>query len=193
MRMLAVDRVYCGYPGGRPRGSGGTGASVCARKRRVHPLNQQPPCGRFDSHDGQQLLQAAAGGRIHHADGAIGCLVCNSQAPGNRADASRAGLGEGADVSYTTDWTEPELKRFLLRVGLFERRGMTNESAELLAEKCLEREREGDWKDMHACVECAHWQSGERCAVTRMATITTPTMHRCEHFSWQVPRQEVTQ
>ena len=96
-------------------------------------------------------------------------------------------------ATYITDWMDAEINRLVLRESLFQRRDLTQEQAERLAERCLERERETGWKDMHACVECKHWQRGGRCAATGLATFPKTLMHRCDRFEWQVPRQEISQ
>jgi hypothetical protein len=85
-------------------------------------------------------------------------------------------------------WTEPEIKRFVLRDGLFQRRGLSAERSESLAEKCLERERDTGWRDMHACAECKHLQRGNRCAVLNLFTPPIDMLQRCHFFGWQVPR-----
>lgn len=87
-------------------------------------------------------------------------------------------------------WTDPEIRRFGLRVSLFMRRGLPESDAEELAERCLERDRETDWRDMHACAECQHFQRGHRCATFRHGALPLAVLHRCPGFGWQVPRQE---
>lgn len=87
-------------------------------------------------------------------------------------------------------WTDLEIRRFVLRDGMFQRRGLSSERSESLAEKCLERDREGDWKDMHACAECKHLQRDYRCAVSSSGALPLDVFHRCPSFGWQVPRIE---
>ena len=92
--------------------------------------------------------------------------------------------------SIDITWSAQEVRRFSLRVGLFMRRGLSEPNAELLAERCLERDRESDWRDMHACAECRHLQDGHRCATFRHGALPLAVLHRCPGFGWQVPRIE---
>jgi hypothetical protein len=62
--------------------------------------------------------------------------------------------------------------------------------AERLAEKCLERDRAPDWRDMHACIECKHLQYGGRCAATKRDALPKEIFHRCHSFGWQMPRTQ---
>lgn len=93
-------------------------------------------------------------------------------------------------ITYAPDWADEEIKRFLAREGMFIRRGLSASDAERLAEKCLDRDRAPDWRDMHACIECKHLQSGGRCAATKRDALPKEIFHRCHSFGWQVPRKQ---
>lgn len=86
-------------------------------------------------------------------------------------------------------WTDAEINRFLLRVGMFERRGMRSDDAEAMAERCLNRDRDMD--DRRACIECAHRQGSGFCATTKLPVFPAEIFHRCHRFEWQVPKQEI--
>ena len=89
-------------------------------------------------------------------------------------------------VFVTPLWTDAEINRFVLRAGLFERRGLATDDAEVLAERCLSRDRDLD--DRRACIECKHLQGGGRCALTRKDALPKTMFQRCHGFEWQVPR-----
>lgn len=80
-----------------------------------------------------------------------------------------------------------EIKRLVLRIGMFQRRGLTHADAETLAEKCLNRDRDIGARDMRACIECKHWQFGGTCAA-KQAPAEKTMFQRCPAFGWQVPR-----
>jgi hypothetical protein len=86
-----------------------------------------------------------------------------------------------------TPWTEREIKRFILRVGLFVRRGLGWVAAEAFAEKCLVRDRDSDGRK--ACIECNSLQKGYQCAAGK-GPLPLTIFHRCPAFGWQVPRIE---
>lgn len=85
---------------------------------------------------------------------------------------------------------DEELRRYDLRVAMFKRRGASSEQAEQVATTCLERERDIGWRDMHSCLECKHYQHGDRCAVQPCGALQKTLFHRCHRFEWQVPKQE---
>lgn len=85
-------------------------------------------------------------------------------------------------------WTDAEINRFLLRVGLFDRRGLSADAAEMMAERCLNRDRDMD--DRRACIECAHRQGSGFCAATKLPVFPTEIFYRCHRFGWQVPRHQ---
>lgn len=78
-----------------------------------------------------------------------------------------------------------EIKRLVLRIGMFQRRGLSESRAEWLADRCMLRDRDMD--DRRACIECKHWQFGGTCAAKQVALPKT-MFHRCHKFGWQVPR-----
>lgn len=92
--------------------------------------------------------------------------------------------------SIDITWSAQEARRFSLRAGLFVRRGLPELDAELLAERCVARDRSSDWRDMHACAECRHLQDGHRCATFRHGALPLAVLHRCPGFDWQVPRTQ---
>ena len=85
-----------------------------------------------------------------------------------------------------TNWTDNEIKRCILREGLFVRRGMSDEAAETLAERCMFRDR--DFDDRRACIECKHMQESGFCKATKQWAQQKDMFHRCHRFEWQVPR-----
>ncbi len=91
-------------------------------------------------------------------------------------------------MSYATNWTDAEIRRFQAREGLFRRRGLNEGEAEQLAEKCLERDRCMASFDMRACIECAHFQPGGKCARISAGAMPKTVFQRCNEFAWQVPR-----
>ncbi len=101
-------------------------------------------------------------------------------------------------MSTATDYrpmSEREIGRFVFRVGLLQRRGLTEAQAETLAERLLARDRDGD--DRRACLECAHLSRDGSCALHRegrlpgvLSRTYTPvreTLQRCPGFSWSLP------
>lgn len=85
---------------------------------------------------------------------------------------------------------DEELRRYDMRVAMFKRRGASSEQAEQIATSCLERERDIGWRDLHSCLECKHYQRGDRCAVQPCGALQKTLFHRCHRFEWQVPKQE---
>ncbi len=80
-----------------------------------------------------------------------------------------------------------EIKRLVLRIGMFQRRGLSESRAEWLADRCMLRDRDTD--DRRACIECKHWQFGGTCAA-KQAPAEKTMFQRCPAFGWQVPRIE---
>ncbi len=62
-----------------------------------------------------------------------------------------------------------EIDRFLVRVAVFNRRGMGLDAAEMLADKLVIRDREED--DRRSCIECSNLQSNGRCAAAQAGKI----------------------
>ena len=73
--------------------------------------------------------------------------------------------------------TGREIDTFAERSNQFNRRGLTALDAELLADKLVNRDRDGD--DRHLCVECRHCRPGLRC-VNKLAVLHV--LQRCDHF-----------
>jgi len=89
---------------------------------------------------------------------------------------------------------DPVLARLSKRVGLFKRRGCSEEQAGELAELLLLRDADRD--DRRMCIECAHLQRDSGCFAARQGWIAgaaaylTPVqnmLQRCERFEWQKP------
>jgi hypothetical protein len=98
-------------------------------------------------------------------------------------------------ASIAGTWTGREIDRFSKRVVMFASRRLTNVAAEKLAERLVERDRDGD--DRRICLECRHLRRSGVCQVAhegRMhgASVTyapvTTVLQRCWHFDWEVPK-----
>jgi hypothetical protein len=91
-------------------------------------------------------------------------------------------------------WGDKQIARFMFRVALFVRRGMTEPDAETWADRLAERDAERDTRRL--CLECEHLQRSGHCfaasqgwitgAEKRMQPVTTQ-LQRCEAFSFQKP------
>lgn len=86
-------------------------------------------------------------------------------------------------------WSEPELKRFEARVGLFLRRGWDEPRAEQWADRLVQRDAEGD--DRHLCIECSNLRRDGTCfgaaqgwvhGASRRLNPVTDVLARCEAF-----------
>ena len=73
--------------------------------------------------------------------------------------------------------TGREIDTMAERTSLFNRRGLPALDAERLADKLVNRDRDGD--DRHLCVECRHCRPGLRC-VNKLAVLHV--LQRCDHF-----------
>ena len=80
-----------------------------------------------------------------------------------------------------------EINRMVLRIGMFQRRGLSESQAEDLSDRCMLRDRDIDAR--RACIECKHFQHGGTC-VAKQATAQKTMFHHCQAFGWQVPRIE---
>ena len=94
-------------------------------------------------------------------------------------------------------WSEVEINRFLARQGMFNRRGLSPDESEQLAEKCLLRDRDMD--DRRMCIECKNLQQSGGCfaaaqgrmaGVPRYLTPVKTILMRCYRFEWQVPHTQ---
>lgn len=83
----------------------------------------------------------------------------------------------------TGTWTEREMTRFVFREALFRKRGESPSEAEKLAERLVQRDRDGD--DRRYCIECAHIRSAWACTQGGPSIREVP--HRCERFAWMKP------
>ena len=93
-----------------------------------------------------------------------------------------------------TPWTDAEINRFNLRVGLFERRGLTTDESEKLADHLAARDQERD--DRRMCIECSQLQQDGGCFAARRGLMSNASrslhpvktiLMRCEHFDWLKP------
>lgn len=89
----------------------------------------------------------------------------------------------GAGWPATAPWSDIEIRRFLKRVGLFERRGLPTNDAEALADSLVLRDRDRD--DRRCCVECDSLQQSGTCF--RSLPISRTQLVRCFGFRWQQP------
>lgn len=94
-----------------------------------------------------------------------------------------------------TPWTEAEIKRFNLRVGMFTRRGLEDLKAEEIADRLARRDQEKD--DRRMCIECDFLQKTGDCfkATKDLSNPNGPThfpvktiLQRCTAFKWRVPK-----
>lgn len=91
-------------------------------------------------------------------------------------------------------WTDKEIARFSFRRGLFIRRGVSMDRAELLADTLALRDQQHD--DRRMCIECSNLQRDGGCLAVRQGWISktdkrhTPVqdvLQRCEGFQWSKP------
>jgi hypothetical protein len=93
-------------------------------------------------------------------------------------------------------WSDAEHRRFEFRMGLFQRRGLAEDEAEVLASRLVLRDQQRD--DRRVCLECVHLQRSGHCAEVigkRMPvaceperfTVISTQLARCSHFAWAVP------
>ena len=103
-------------------------------------------------------------------------------------------LRSAARSPATTDWLDGEIADFLVRRDRLMRWGHSEADAEALAERLLQRDRDGD--DRRMCVECTSLTRASRCSVAaagrmpgvdrRLEPVST-VLQRCEAFQ---PRKE---
>ena len=93
-----------------------------------------------------------------------------------------------------TPWTDKEINRFQLRCELFERRGLTPDDAEHIADRLALRDQERDERRM--CIECTQLQQDGGCFAAKRGLMSNATrslhpvktiLMRCEHFEWLKP------
>lgn len=95
---------------------------------------------------------------------------------------------------------ERELSRMAFRIGLAQRRGLSEAEAERLADRLLARDRDRD--DRRMCVECSHLQAraqrdgtdgcfaaeqGWLGPVGRFFSPLRTVLQRCTQFDWAKP------
>lgn len=91
---------------------------------------------------------------------------------------------EAANECHAAGWSGAEIVRFEARAQLLQRRGISEQEAEDLAERLTLRDREGD--DRALCLECRHYRNG-RCGNQGRAGLGsadvgrtfTATLQRC--------------
>jgi hypothetical protein len=74
-------------------------------------------------------------------------------------------------------WSEVESQRFMVRHANFRNLAILDRPAEMLADRLVARDREGD--DRHLCVECRHCRPGPRCT-KHLAVLDI--LQRCDQF-----------
>ena len=86
---------------------------------------------------------------------------------------------------HSTAMNPAEISTFMARQRLFLSRGASADMAEALADRMVQRDREGD--DRGLCLECQHLRgSGPyRCAVPRRADLRQPDLPRVLAFTMQ--------
>ena len=108
-----------------------------------------------------------------------------SKTPVSSSEVSALVSSTAAGIDDPDRWCWPhsqamtgrEIDTFAARSNQFNRRGLAALDAELLADKLVNRDRDGD--DRHLCVECRHCRPGLRC-VNKLAVLHV--LQRCDHF-----------
>jgi len=80
--------------------------------------------------------------------------------------------------------SERQIKRFLFRQGLLERRGLSTEAAERWADHLNFRDHDGD--DRRLCLECRHYRAGDF-TCREGGVVVLNLLQRCEIFDWEMP------
>lgn len=80
-------------------------------------------------------------------------------------------------------WNEVQISRFKYRHGLFQRRGMSTDAAEVLADKLAFRDYELDTR--RVCFECENHQRGNTCH--KRLPVSLGQLVNCSGFSFQKP------
>jgi hypothetical protein len=100
----------------------------------------------------------------------------------------------GIATATLTPMDDRAIGRFLYRVGLFMRRGWTEDKAEQFADRLFRRDVDRD--DRRACIECSNLQRTGLCLPATHGRIPytskrfqpiTDLLQRCEFFKWQTP------
>ena len=91
-------------------------------------------------------------------------------------------------------WGDAEFRRFDFRVGLFQRRGLLESEAHVLADRLALRDMEKDGR--RVCDECAHLQRDGGCfaaaqgwmpGVSKRHQPVRSLLQRCAQFDWAKP------
>jgi len=93
------------------------------------------------------------------------------------------------------EWTDRQIGRFLYRVALFVRRGMSPERAELWADRLAWRDHDRD--ERRLCIECKHIQRSGACFAASQGrvpgvnparyAVVCDVLQRCIAFEFQTP------
>ena len=81
--------------------------------------------------------------------------------------------------------TDAQVKRFALREGLLQRRGMSSDQAEAWADRLHDRDCDSGDK-RHICFECKHFQAARKTCFKRNNTSPFQLVN-CQGFDWQTP------
>lgn len=102
-------------------------------------------------------------------------------------------LADSCCWPHSTAMTGAEIDTFTARLARFTDKGLTLDDAERLADKLVNRDREGD--DQHVCLECVHLRHGARCGNWQAAGVAirardaqlpgdfTTMLQRCDGFN----------
>ena len=82
-----------------------------------------------------------------------------------------------------------ETARMIFRIGIFKRRGLSENEANTLADQLLERDYDRDGR--RSCYECSQYQKFGTCFAKQQGWIKhdpiRDRLHVCEGFEWQTP------
>lgn len=81
--------------------------------------------------------------------------------------------------------TAAQVKRFVLRVGLFQRRGMSADQSDAWADRLHDRDSDSGDK-RHICFECKHFQAARKTCF-KVNTTSPYQLVSCVGFDWQTP------
>lgn len=130
----------------------------------------------------------------------------------NRRRGYRQGLREGGETGWglagdevmlmtqtqvnarMQRWGDREILRFTFRAGLFQRRGLTKDEAERMADRLALRDQEKDGRRI--CLECRHLQQTGGCFAAQQGWLPNTSsghqpvrdlLQRCEQFAFVTP------
>lgn len=81
--------------------------------------------------------------------------------------------------------TAAQIKRFVFRESLFQRRGMTQAQAEAWADRMHDRDCDSGDK-RHTCFECKNFQARRKTCFKKQPT-SIYQLANCARFEWQLP------